>query len=42
MSEFEEEILAEISQWAFSKYGIAAMTMDPQNLSKEFWKEKLE
>lgn len=42
MSDFEEQILVDISHWAFSKYGIDAKKMDIRNLVKEFWKEKLE
>ena len=42
MSDFEESVLKEISDWAVKKYGAAAIGMEHYVLAEEYWKEKLE
>lgn len=42
LGDLEEHILADISEWAVEKYGIAAMSMLPQDLATQYWKEQLE
>jgi hypothetical protein len=42
LGDLEEQILADISEWAVRKYGIAAMNMLPQDLANQYWKEQFE
>ena len=42
MGDLEEQILADISEWAVRKYGIAAMSMLLQDLANQYWKEQFE